>query len=232
MNIPSSLFEAPLFLATAALKYTFPSTRPSKPHIDTADPYLELIQNVIFPADLPLRRCIQLTAVHKGAGVTRTCHAMAETLEKTLGKSVLVISAEDLLHLSTSKSDNLLPGVESREVSLPTTRGVPFKASETICFLPPTADADPAALLHKTVEKLLDRFDFVIVDAPALDSSSVPIIVARAVAGTILVVESGRSRKKHLIQATARLEAAHTSLLGFVLNKRSYPIPSWIFRWL
>jgi Mrp family chromosome partitioning ATPase len=241
MNIPLSVFELPfLFLVTVSVKYmksapdTNSSPRLPKPRTYKADPYLELVQNVIFPAALPQRRCIQLTSAHQGAGVTRTCRAMADTLMNTMGKTVLVVPADELFRLATSKTENLLTGAsdsEPKDLSV-MARGVPFKLSENICIRPPSAEADPAALIQYTLEKMLERFNLVIVDSPSLDASSLPIIVARAVAGTILVVEAGRSRRKHLVQAAARMDAAQSPLLGFVLNKRTYPIPSWIHRWL
>lgn len=70
------------------------------------------------------------------------------------------------------------------------------------------------------VDQLRDRFDYIVVDLPCLDT----IIEARAVAtvvdGVVLICAAGRTRTDTLAPAMDRWEAAGLSpILGFVLNR-------------
>jgi Mrp family chromosome partitioning ATPase len=48
--------------------------------------------------------------------------------------------------------------------------------------------------------------------------------------GVVVVAEAGRATPKSLRRAAQVVELAQGKLLGVVLNKRKYPIPSWLYR--
>ena len=55
---------------------------------------------------------------------------------------------------------------------------------------------------------------------------------APATDGVVLVVEAGRAGKEQINRAAQMITEAQGTLLGFVLNKRRYPIPNWLYRLL
>mgnify|MGYP006159902611 CR=1 FL=1 len=43
-------------------------------------------------------------------------------------------------------------------------------------------------------------------------------------------LEAGRSRRDQIVNAQRTIEQAGGKFLGFVLNKRRYPVPEWLYR--
>ena len=79
---------------------------------------------------------------------------------------------------------------------------------------------------------LRDRYDCVLLDCGGLDSSVDLLRLAPAADGIVLVVEAGRAGKEQINRAAQMIADAQGTLLGFVLNKRRYPIPNWLYRLL
>ena len=75
-------------------------------------------------------------------------------------------------------------------------------------------------------------FSHIIVDCASLKSSSDALIIAPMVDSVVLVVEADRTTKEQVTWAQRTIEKANGKLLGVVLNKRRYPIPELIHRWL
>lgn len=73
-------------------------------------------------------------------------------------------------------------------------------------------------------------FDFILVDCPSVTASAEAAFFASAVDGAILVVEAEKTRKEQVRSAISTMELAEAKVLGCVLNKRRYPIPSWLYR--
>jgi len=79
---------------------------------------------------------------------------------------------------------------------------------------------------------LRNRYDCVLLDCGGLDSSVDLLRLAPAADGVVLVVEAGRAGKEQINRAAQVIAEAQGTLLGFVLNKRRYPIPNWLYRLL
>ena len=80
------------------------------------------------------------------------------------------------------------------------------------------------------IELLRDEFDYSIVDCPALRSSGDLLSIAPFVDGVLLVIEANRTRREEPIQAQQSIAAAGGKLLGFILNKRTNEMPTWLDR--
>jgi Mrp family chromosome partitioning ATPase len=46
----------------------------------------------------------------------------------------------------------------------------------------------------------------------------------------VIVVEAGESRRDEILNAQRTIEASGGKFLGFVLNKRRYPVPGWLYK--
>ena len=73
-------------------------------------------------------------------------------------------------------------------------------------------------------------YDYVLVDCPSMNESGDAAFFASAVDGVVLVVEAEKTRKEQVRNALNTFETADANVLGCVFNKRSYPIPDWIYR--
>ena len=76
------------------------------------------------------------------------------------------------------------------------------------------------------------KYDFIVIDCPALCSTSYSTLLAATVDATVLVVEAERVRRQALKRAIDKLEELGANICGVVLNKRRYPIPGMIYRML
>ena len=82
------------------------------------------------------------------------------------------------------------------------------------------------------MEALRRRFDYVILDCPAVAESSDVVSVAPLVDAVLLVVGAGRSTKRQIDYAQHVIAQCGGQLRGCVLNRRTYPVPSVIFNFL
>ena len=74
------------------------------------------------------------------------------------------------------------------------------------------------------------EFEFVIIDAPPLVNSPETKAVASMVDGAVLVLQSGKSRKKVAHRAIEELNDMGVPVLGGILNRKKFYIPNWIYK--
>jgi hypothetical protein len=79
------------------------------------------------------------------------------------------------------------------------------------------------------IELLRSEFDYTIIDCPSLGESGDLLSIAPFVDGIVLVVEANRTRRDQPRQAEQRISAAGGNLLGYILNKRIYEVPRWLY---
>jgi hypothetical protein len=89
-------------------------------------------------------------------------------------------------------------------------------------------DAPPGARAY--LDALLVDTDCVLIDCEPVETSADISRVASLADGVVLIVEAGQTRTVQIERAVATLAAAEGQLLGIVMNKRKYPIPTWIYR--
>lgn len=76
------------------------------------------------------------------------------------------------------------------------------------------------------------RCKYIIVDLPAIHGSGFAANMAGLCDAVVLVIDSPHSRWQRTKRATQELAAVNAGMLGVVLNRRSYPIPNWLYRHL
>jgi uncharacterized protein involved in exopolysaccharide biosynthesis len=74
------------------------------------------------------------------------------------------------------------------------------------------------------------EFDFIFLDCPSVQASTLASELDICVDGYVAVVSAAQPRKQNLEQLSAVLRDAHAPLLGYVLNRRRYPVPGWLHR--
>ncbi|HEY2469260.1 MAG TPA: CpsD/CapB family tyrosine-protein kinase [Terracidiphilus sp.] len=80
------------------------------------------------------------------------------------------------------------------------------------------------------VDELRASFDFVLFDTPPLAASSDALAVASRIDGLAMVVEANYTNRETALKAAKSAAAAKVRMLGVVLNKRTYPIPTAIYK--
>ena len=80
------------------------------------------------------------------------------------------------------------------------------------------------------IEDLRRDFTYIVIDSPPLGEYPDAALFARMSDGLVMVVEANDTRRDTARKAKEMLEAGGVSVLGAVLNKRTFPIPEAVYR--
>jgi protein-tyrosine kinase len=86
--------------------------------------------------------------------------------------------------------------------------------------------------LESLFGKLRQQFDFILIDSPPVTRSAVGLALVHKVDGVLLVVEAEKTSWSIARHVKNRIIQAQGNILGVILNKRQYYIPSFIYKWL
>jgi Mrp family chromosome partitioning ATPase len=161
-------------------------------------------------------RTIVLTGVHTGAGTTSVIEDLGSTLAK-LGRKTLTIDASGLtapvayltigLNRTTQKADGGRTGQEGPQQT--SVIAQPFGPQLT----PLTSFMDQA------FKDLTSEYELVLIDATPLLISAETEYLARFADVTILIAESGKTKKARLRRAAVLLERLNVRGIAAVVNK-------------
>jgi Mrp family chromosome partitioning ATPase len=74
------------------------------------------------------------------------------------------------------------------------------------------------------------EFDYVLIDAPPMESGDDSLSLSRNAEGIVLVLRAHSSRRETARKAVRDLETANVRVLGAVLNRRTFPVPDSIWK--
>jgi len=86
-----------------------------------------------------------------------------------------------------------------------------------------------ARLLAGSVDEIRRQFGWVLVDCPSLRESDLALALAPHTDGVVFVVAADRTKRAEIVRAQKSLATSSAALLGFVLNKRTYPVPDFLY---
>jgi Mrp family chromosome partitioning ATPase len=84
--------------------------------------------------------------------------------------------------------------------------------------------------LKRRLTELRCQFDYVLIDAAPMNTCKDCIVLGKSSDGVVLVLKANSSNRKAARKALQELQAARTTVLGAVLNQRTFPIPDSIYR--
>ena len=83
--------------------------------------------------------------------------------------------------------------------------------------------ANPAELLgSEKMVRLLDaltQYDFIMIDSSPIGAVADPLILSRFVDGVLMVIESNKTNRDHVLQCRSRLAEVKANVLGAIVNK-------------
>ena len=82
------------------------------------------------------------------------------------------------------------------------------------------------------IAELKKEFAYVLIDTPAMKTAPDCGLIGRLTGGVVLVLAANSSKRDTAINTRMMLEAAKVPILGAVLNRRTFPIPDQIYRYL
>jgi Mrp family chromosome partitioning ATPase len=126
----------------------------------------------------------------------------------------------ELLEGSASSMEDLIVHVPGSKLS--------FLPAGCLTDVPPLTEVR----VQEIISELEDRFRYVFFDTPAIKRGVDAYRWGKYIGNAVLVVPAETSRRHSVVHAvnTMRLHGLH--LLGVVLNRRVYPIPKWLYRFL
>ena len=186
---------------------------------------------------------IAFTSASVGEGVSHVTQLFAVEMARHTGRRTLVIAAERLhtlgvedymqmpwnchptnienLWMLPQKRTNINHSVETEEnYELP-------KRSYLMRVAREGEEVDTAL---DSVDALRVSFDNILIDCRSLHTSADAAVLGSSVDGVVIVVEAGRSRRDEILNAQRTIEQAGGKFLGFVLNRRRYPVPGWLYK--
>jgi Mrp family chromosome partitioning ATPase len=204
----------------------------------TREEEIKLVQRV-FPETAPDSPRVALFAgLENEAPCASTCARVAELLAARAEGPVCLVDANFLrpsLH-EYFGVDNL-KGLADATVESGPIQNFAQQIPEPDLWLIPSGKAAaqmrfPAMAdgLRVRIQELRDTFKYVVIHSAPLRVETSAMLVSRWTDGVVLVVEAHSTRRDAARRVKGMLEAANVSLLGVVLNNRTFPIPESIYR--
>jgi polysaccharide biosynthesis transport protein len=197
-----------------------------------------LVQNVFLARGEDAPRVVVFAAVDSGSGCSWICAHAAETLAAQKLGSVCLVDANlrtpslpdffgvdnhfgltDALS-KTGPVRDFTRTVRSDNLSL-------LSCGATMAEVPGLLNSE---MMKLRVAELRREFDYVLIDAPPLSPYTDGLVAGRLADGLVLVLEANSTRREAAAKVAESLRAAQVTILGAVLNKRTFPIPESLYR--
>lgn len=151
-------------------------------------------------------------------GVSVVVGTIAQELAAVTGEKVLIAMTDAIGNFAP------LPGPEPQNPVIREANGV-FR-------LRPPQSANCASRVERfeLLRQLTELFPYVLVDAPALSVSAEALEFGARSQGIVLVAAAGKVRRNRLLQTKRMIEVSGAPLLGCALNRRTYPIPNFLYK--
>jgi capsular exopolysaccharide synthesis family protein len=202
------------------------------------DEMFKLVQRVFMTPGSGRGRMVVLSAMEAGNGCSWICARMAEVLASQVSGSVCVVDA-NLRSPGLHREFNV-PNhyglTDALQVTEPIRRFVTSLTRPNLWLLSCGAQVEgmetmlSSDRMRALLPELQREFDYVLIDAPPIESGDECAVLARNAEGIILVLRANASRRESARKAVRDLEIANVRVLGAVLNQRTFPVPESIYR--
>ena len=196
-----------------------PLVFPSQPGVVEPGFFVPLVRRLMEPGyGGQMGGSFVFTADTPGEGVTYVTNAVARELAAVSGRRVLIAA--------TSSIGNFEPA-PNHELNDPVIR----EGNGVFRLRPPvTENRASRAKRFQLLAQLEELFPFVLVDAPALSASAEALEFGGRSRGLVLVAAAGKARKNRLQLTKRMIDIAGIPVLGCALNRRTYPIPEFLYK--
>ena len=198
--------------------------------------YLELIRNVFQAVDEQgkLRnRVVAFTSATPGEGVSHVVNLLSEELAAQTQNRVLRVDGAALGNISVTDPNKLASLCEETEIdNLLTLSGAETAASVSVVggSKRVTEWESTPEYRAECLKALRWNFDYVLIDCPSPAAAPEITALAPLVDGVCVVVKAAQTRRGQIQHCQQVIENANGNFLGFILNKRSYPVPNWLYQ--
>lgn len=200
--------------------------------------YLDLIRTVFQVTDGQgkLRnRTVVFTSATPDEGVSHVVDLIARELATQTQNRVLRVDASALHDLHLADPNQISRYCEETEIdNLLTLPAQKLAASVALAGSSKIGSDWNSApdYRSKCLKALRWNFDYVLLDCGSVAVSSDATTLAPIVDGVAVVVKAAQTRRGQIQRCEKMIESAGGNFLGFILNQREYPVPSWLYRML
>src|SRR5437660_3662819 len=188
---------------------------------------------------------IAFTSASVGEGVSYVTQLFAVELARHTARRTLIVSAERMQSLSIedylqmpsnchpTNIENvwMLPAKKAaREHGAEADQDERHEMPQRSFLMRVSKEGEEIDTGLNSVDALRVTFDNILIDCRSLRVSSEAAVLSASVDGVAVVVEAGQTRRDEVLNAQRTIENAGGKFLGFVLNKRRYPVPEWLYR--
>ena len=202
------------------------------------DESLKLVQRLFLTSEQAPPKAVVFAAIDSGSGCTRLCAITAQLLAESVSGSVCLVEG----NFRTPSLPDLF-GVDNRHGLADSVRqegairGFAQQAGRDNVWLLSSGPQARDCLnllncdrMKERIAELRGAFDYVLIDAPPLTSYTDAMVFGRLADGIVLVLEANATRREAAARVAESLQAAKIPVLGAVLNKRTFPIPSALYK--
>lgn len=190
------------------------------------DAYLAVQTNLAFSTEHGVPRSFAVTSTRPAEGKSTTALALAATLSRANRKVILIdgdMRSPSIHHLGGVSHDrglsNFLAGDDAIETLTFEMAALGFTAMTAGPMPPNAAELLTGSRLSLLIERLLERYDHVIIDSPPVMGIADAPLIASKVEGAVYAVESHSIRSNLVKTAIGRLLSANVHIFGVVLTK-------------
>lgn len=204
----------------------------------TGDEALQLVQRIFFSQAAQPPRMVVLAGINHGDGCSRISASVSEILaSNSLGPVCLVEanfrtpSLPALFGVTNHHgfTDALLSNDPIRNFAKPL-MGNKLWLLSSGALTGDSANLLSSGRVKARLIELRSEFGNVIIDAPPLSCYHDAIAVGQLTDGLILVLKAESTRQEAALLAVANLRSSNIPILGAVLDKRTFPIPEYIYK--
>jgi Mrp family chromosome partitioning ATPase len=199
----------------------------------------KLVQRLFLGQPPSLYHTVVFAGIDRGNGCSRICIETARILAANTPSSVCLVDAN-------FRSPSL-----SRYWRVPDDRGLANAVVEPgggvrsfVKQLGPSnlwllsaghLDSESPSLLSsghlkQRLQELRNEFEYVLIDVPALNLYADAISLGRIAEGVVVVLQADSTRRESALKGLESLRQAGIEVLGAVLNRRTFPIPEFVYR--
>ena len=173
--------------------------------------------------------CVAFTSALRTEGVSFLARHLATEAARQASSRVAVLDMPTLLHrfetlgdisLATRFDEDADHWVLAGDEDPDTWSAVPKRG----------AQGQLSSRLRLLLEQLRREFDLLVLDCPSLQSSTLAVELAPCVDGYVAVVRANAARKQNIDDLISQLTGTSAPVLGYLLNRRHYPVPRWLYR--
>jgi capsular exopolysaccharide synthesis family protein len=199
---------------------------------------LKLVQRVFLPRGVDRPHIVMFAGVDQGNGCSRTSAVIADTLAHSVSGSVCLVDA----NLRSPSLSQYFSVTNHRGLTDAMLQEGPVRSfakqirPDNLWLLSCGAlHADSPSLLKSArltarLAELRSDFDYILIDVPPLNQYADAIGLGQLTDGVVLILEANSTRRESARKVTESLRATNIPILGAVLNKRTYPIPEFLYR--